>query len=88
MINTIKTILEESVCEKFINEKFRTLRVSKDYQGIHIENKISMCICNDKIICNSSIIKNERYRNYKKDIDEKIEGKNKVKYIILKKNYV
>ena len=37
MINTIKTILEESVCEKFINEKFRTLRVSKDMILLHSE---------------------------------------------------
>ena len=42
-------------------------------------------MCNDKIICNSSIIKNEQYRNYRKDINETIECTNKVRYIILKK---
>ena len=33
---------------------------TQDYQGIHIEKTISISICNDKIICNSSTIKNEK----------------------------
>ena len=37
MINIIKTILEEFVPEKFINEKFHTLRVSKDMILLHSE---------------------------------------------------
>ena len=127
MIGIIKTIPEESVCEKFTNEKFRTLRVSKDmillyseYTSIKVckkkckidigrdiislhakktyvnnakednaicnriisntilsrnsyRNKISIYISNDKIICTSSIIKNEQYGNYTKDVNEKIE---------------
>ena len=58
---------------------------TQDYQGIHIEKTISISICNDKIICNSSTIKNEQYRNYRKIFNEKIECTNKVRYIILKK---
>ena len=37
MINIIKTILEEFVREKFINEKFPTLTVSKDMISLHSE---------------------------------------------------
>ena len=58
---------------------------TRDYQGIHIEKIISISICNDKIICNSSAIKNEQYKNYRKDVNEKIECTNKVRYIILNK---
>ena len=58
---------------------------TQDYQGIHIEKTISISICNDKIICNSSTIKNEQCRNYRKIFNEKIECTNKVRYIILKK---
>ena len=58
---------------------------TQDYQGIHIEKTISISICNDKIICNSSTIKNEQYRNHRKIFNEKIECTNKVRYIILKK---
>ena len=58
---------------------------TQDYQGIHIEKTISISICNDKIICNSSTIKNEQYRNYRNIFNEKIECTNKVRYIILKK---
>ena len=36
-INIIKTILEEFVYEKFINEKFHTLRASKDMILLHTE---------------------------------------------------
>ena len=46
---------------------------------------ISISICIDKIICNSSTIKNEQYGNYTKEVDEKIGCTNKVRYIILKK---
>ena len=53
---------------------------TRDYQGIHIEKIISISICNDKIICNSSAIKNEQYKNYRKDVNEKIECTNKVRY--------
>ena len=42
-------------------------------------------MCNVKIICNSSTMKNEQYGNYTKDVNEKIEWTNKVRYIILKK---
>ena len=35
MINTIKMILEYFVCKKFINEKFRTLRASKNMTLLH-----------------------------------------------------
>ena len=35
MINIIKTILEEFVCKKFINEKFRTLDANKDTIFLH-----------------------------------------------------
>ena len=35
MINTIKRILECFICEKFINEKFRALRVRKDAILLH-----------------------------------------------------
>ena len=58
---------------------------TRDYQGIHLEQKILICICNDKIICNSSTIKNVQNGNYKKDAEERIECTNKVRYIILKK---
>ena len=34
---------------------------------------------------NSSAIKNEQYGNYKKDVNEKTECTNKVRYIILNK---
>ena len=37
MINILKTILGEFVYGKFINEKFRTLRVSKDMILLHSE---------------------------------------------------
>ena len=37
MINIIKRILEELVFEKFINEKFNTLRASKDMILLHSE---------------------------------------------------
>ena len=58
---------------------------TRDYQGIHIEQKILICICNDKTICNSSTIKNVQNGYYKKDVVERIECTNKVRYIILKK---
>ena len=58
---------------------------TRDYQGIHIEQKIWICIRNDKIICNSSRIKNAEYGNYTKDVEERIECTNKLRYIILKK---
>ena len=35
MINDIKIILEYFACEKFVNEKFHTLRVSKDTILVH-----------------------------------------------------
>ena len=37
------------------------------------------------MICTSSIIKNEQYGNYTKDVNEKIECANKVRCMILKK---
>ena len=46
---------------------------------------MSIFICNNEIICNSSLIENEQYRNYTKDVNEKIKCANKVIYIILEK---
>ena len=46
---------------------------------------MNIYIRNDKIICNSSTIKNAQYGNYTKDVEERIECTNKVRYIILKK---
>ena len=57
------------------------LKVSQtqDYQGIHKKTNISISICNDKIICNTSITTNEQHKNFKKDVNEEIENKNKNK---------
>ena len=79
MINTIKRILEYFVCEKFINEKFRTLRVSKDmillhskYQSIKGFKKICRIdICRDIISLN---IKKACVNNVKEDITLCIDG--------------
>ena len=78
MINTIKRILEYFVCEKFINEKFRTLRVCKDtillrskYTVIKGFEKICMTeICRDIISLNIGNFVN----NLKEDITLCIEG--------------
>ena len=71
MINIIKQILENFVCEKFINEKFLTLRVSKDMILLHskyiIKGFKKICrieICRDIISLNI-----QRYAdNMKEDI--------------------
>ena len=57
MIGIIKTILEESVCEKFTNEKFRTLRVSKDMILLYSEyTSIKVCKKKCKIDIGRDII--------------------------------
>ena len=65
MINTIKRILEYFVCEKFINEKFRTLRVSKDIILTH-----SKCesIKGFKKICRTDICRDIISLNIKKSM--------------------
>ena len=64
-INTIKRILEYFVCEKFINEKFRTLRVSKDIILTH-----SKCesIKGFKKICRTDICRDIISLNIKKSM--------------------
>ena len=44
-----------------------------------------MSICNDKIICNTSIKINEQHKNFTKDVNDEIGCTNKVRYITLKK---
>ena len=55
------------------------LFLAKDCNKIYKE--ISICICTDKIISNSSIITNEHYKN----INNEILCSNKIRYIILMK---
>ena len=79
MINTIKRILEYFVCEKFINEKFRTVRVSKEMALLHskygsIKGFKKMCridICRDTISLN---IKKTCVNKVKEDITLCIDG--------------
>ena len=78
MINTIKRILEYFVCEKFINKKFDTVRVSKDMILLHskyisIKGFKKICridICRDIISLN---IRNY-VNNMKEDITLCIDG--------------
>ena len=44
-----------------------------------------MSICNDKIICNTSIKINEQHKNFTKDVNDEIGCTNEVRYITLKK---
>ena len=79
MINIIKKILKDFVCEKLINEKCRTLRVSKDmillhskYTSIKGFNKIcKIDICRDIISLN---IKKIYVNNMKEDNTLCIDG--------------
>ena len=74
MINPIKRILEYFVCEKFINEKFHTLRVSKDMILLHSRYatvKSFKEICRDIISLN---IKKNHVDNSKEDITICIDG--------------
>ena len=79
MINPIKRILEYFVCEKFINEKFHTLRVSKDMILLHsryatVKGFKEICkidICRDIISLN---IKRNHVDNSKEDITICIDG--------------
>ena len=45
---------------------------TRDYQGIHIEKIISISICNDKIICNSSAIKMSNIKTIEKMLMRKL----------------
>ena len=77
MINTIKRILEYFVCQQFINEKFQTLRVSRDmillhskYESIKGSKKICRIdVCRDIISLN---IRN--YTDIKENITLCIDG--------------
>ena len=79
MVNNIKRILQYFVCEQFINEKFRTLRVSEDVILLHLKcepkkgfKKICRIdICRDIISLNIGNFVN----NLKEDITICIEGK-------------
>ena len=65
MIGIIKTILEESVCEKFTNEKFRTLRVSKDMILLYSEyTSIKVCKKKCKIDIGRDIISLHAKKTY------------------------
>ena len=74
MVNNIKRILQYFVCEQFINEKFRTLRVSEDVILLHLKcepkkgfKKIcSIDICRDIISLNIEKFVN----NLKEDITD------------------
>ena len=79
MINTVKRILEYFLCEKFIKEKFRTLRVSKDmilrhskYEPKKVFKEISRIdICRDIISLN---VKKTYVDNVKENITLCIDG--------------
>ena len=64
-----------------------TLKIcqTQDYQEILRKNNITISIYNDKIISNTLINTNEQYKNHTKDVNEELECRNKVRYIILKK---
>ena len=65
MIGIIKTILEESVCEKFTNEKFRTLRLSKDMILLYSEyTSIKGCKKKCKIDIGRAIISLHAKKTY------------------------
>ena len=78
MINTIKRILEYFVCEKFINEKFRTLRVSKDMILLHSKYE---SIKGFKKICRIDICRDIISLNIKKHV--KITCKKILHYVLM-----
>ena len=47
------------------------------------KTNIPISICNDKIICNTSL--NKQHKNFTKVVNDEIECTNKVRYITLKK---